>query len=135
MKRTISSSGDVQGLGELLNGASVDRSRFALDGGALCLELELTRACLELKTSVRRGFVTRTRVPWMKSRLTLEQVTAVVVLRVSDALPQEQPVLLCEPAAVGYRVIVTNHDGLQLHLTMTQLAGIFEDIGKPIDPP
>ena len=88
MERLISAFSDVKSLSELLDGASVDRSRWAPHDGALRLELELTRACRELKTSRRPGLFAKTRVPWVRSRLTLDHVTDVVVQRVSDAPPE-----------------------------------------------
>ena len=135
MERTISVLNDVKDLSELLEGASVDQARLAPSSGRLQLELDLTRACPELETVVRRGFSTRTKTPWVKSRLTLSQVKGASVQHLTDVSPTQSPLLSCEAIPGGYALVVTGHDGLRLSLTLEQLNGQFADVGKPVESP
>ena len=135
MEQAIALVSDVKNLSELLDGASVDQTRLVPIGGRLRLEIELTRACPELQTVVRRGFLTRTKTPWVKGCLTLNQVTDAAVRHVADASPGQAPLLTCEAIPGGYRLVVTAPDGLQLQLTLEQLNGQFADVGKPIESP
>ena len=135
MEQRISVVSDVKNLSELLNGASVDQARLVPSGGRLRLELELTRACPELATVVRRGLLTRTKTPWVKSRLVLDQIKDAAVQRLVDTPPDQTPLLSCEAIPGGYQLVVTAPDGLHLQLTLEQLDGQFADVGKPIESP
>ncbi len=134
MERTISVVTDVKDLSELLNGASVDAARLSPSGGRLRLELELTRACPELPPVRRGGFLSRPKVPWVKSRLILDGIADVSVRRL-DQTPQPVPLLSCEAVVGGYTLAVTLYDGLQLSLTLDQLSGTFADVGPPLVSP
>ena len=134
MERTLSVLSDVKNLGEFIDGASLERARLLPGVGQMSLELELTRACPELATVVRRGFVARTKTPWVKSRLTLRRITGVAVQRTADAAAS-QPLLACEAVPGGYRAVVTAHDGLELTVTLEQLDGQFTDVGTPVESP
>ena len=135
MERAISVLSDVKDLSELLEGASVDQARLTPSGGRLKLEMELTRACPELQTVMRRGVITRTKTPWVKSCLTLSQIKDASVRRLTDAPPGETPLLSCEAIPGGYTLVVMSHDGLRVSLTLEQLNGQFADVGNPIESP
>ena len=135
MEQVITFVTDVKNLGELLDGASVDQARVVPSGGRLRLELELTRACPELATVVKRGLLARTKTPWVKSRLVLNQIKDVAVQRLVDAPPDQVPLLSCEAIPGGYQVVVTAPDGLRLQLILEQLDGQFTDVGQPIASP
>ena len=135
MERTIAVMSDVKDLSELLEGASIDGARLVPQAGRLRLEMELTRACPELQTVVRKGFMTRTKTPWTKSRLTLEAIKDVAIRRAADAPPNQVPLLLCDAVPGGYSLTVNSHDGLRLQLMLEQLSGQFADTGSPIEAP
>ena len=135
MEQAISVVSDVKNLGELLDGASVDQARLIPRGGRLRLEMELTRACPELQTAVRRSFLTRTKTPWVKSRLALDQIKEAAVQRLVDAPPDQVPLLSCEAIPGGYQLVVTAPDGLRLQLSLEQLDGQFTDVGQPMGSP
>jgi hypothetical protein len=134
MERTVSVLSDVKNLGEFIEGASLERARLLPGAGQMSLELELTRACPELATVVRRGFMARAKMPWVKSRLTLRRITGVAVQRAADAAVTPKPLLACEAVPGGYRAVVTSPDGLELAVTLEQLDGQFLDVGQPIEP-
>ena len=144
MERAIRVLGDIKDLSELLQGASLDQARLlpatasAAGGpgpsnGRLRLELELTRACPELQAPGGRGWGFRPRVPWVKSRLVLQQVSGASVQRLDDGSPAQVSLLACDAVSGGYTLSVTSHDGLQLVLTLEQLDGEFKDIGQPAE--
>ena len=135
MEQLITVVSDVKNLSELLEGSSIDEARLTPSGGRLRLDLELTRACLELQPVARRGFMTRTKTPWVKSRLTMSPILDASVRRLADSPTVHTPLLSCEAIPGGYRLVVTAPDGLQLHLTLEQLDGHFADVGKPIESP
>ena len=135
MKRTIAVVNDMKDLSELLNGARVEQASLVPSGGRLRLEMELTRACPELQTAVRRGLLTRTKTPWVKSRLTLNQIKDASVQRLTETPPGETPLLSCEAIPGGYTLVVTSPDGLRLSLALEQLIGQFADVGSPIESP
>ena len=132
MERTLTVLTDVKDLGELLGGANIDLARLVPSGRRLRLELELTRACPELQTVVRRAFVTRTKTPWVKSRLTFDHVQDAAVQRLAEAPAGQAPVLSCEAIPGGYTLTVTSPDGLRLVLTLAQLSGQFADVSQPL---
>jgi hypothetical protein len=135
MEREIHVLSDVKDLSELIDGASVDQARLIPSGRRLSLEMSLTRACPELQTVVRRGLLTRTKTPWVKSRLTLNQITEASVQRLIDTPAESASLLSCEAIQGGYTLVVTSPDGLRLSLTLEQLDGRFMDVGAPIDSP
>ena len=135
MQRAIAVVTDVKDLSELLHGASVEQARMVSSGGRLRVEVELTRAMMEQQRVVRHGLFKRTQTPWIKGRLTLEGIQDVEVQRVSDQPPDQTPLLTCEAIPGGYQFVVTAPDGLRLQLTLAQLSGQFEDIGRPIESP
>lgn len=135
MEQTIAVVSDVKNVSELLEGASVDGARLVPAGGRLRLEMDLTRACPELQTVVRKGFMTRTKTPWTKSRLTLEAIKDVAIQRAADVPSTQAPLLSCDAVPGGYSLTVTAHDGLRLQLTLEQLTGRFMDVGQPVEAP
>ncbi|MBI3010993.1 MAG: hypothetical protein HYY58_00670 [Candidatus Omnitrophica bacterium] len=135
MEKAIAVLTDVKDLSEVLDGASVDRVCLIPSGGRLRLEMELTRACPELNTVVRRGFLTKTKTPWVKGRLSLGQIKDASVERMAETPADQPPLLLCETVPGGYTLVVTSPDGLRLSLTLEQLEGQFADIGRPVDSP
>ena len=135
MEQTIAVVSDVKNLSELLEGASVDGARLVPSSGRLRLEMDLTRACPELQTVVRKGFMSRTKTPWTKSRLTLDAIKDVAIQRAADAPPDQTPLLSCDAVPGGYSLTVNSHDGLRLQLTLEQLSGRFADTGSPIEAP
>ena len=135
MERAIGVVSDVKDLGEFLNGASVDQARFVSSGARLRLEMEVTRAMLEHQQVVRQGLFRRVKTPWIKGRLTLNQIQDVVVQRLSDQPPDPTPLFTCDAIPGGYQLVVTTPDGLRLQLTLEQLSGHFEDLGSPIESP
>lgn len=135
MERTLSVLSDVKSLSEFLEGASLERAHLLPGMGHMSLELELTRACPELATVVRRGFIARTKTPWVKSRLTLRRITDVAVQRIADATTAPKPLLACESVPGGYRAVVTSPDGLELTVALEQLDGQFVDVGTPVESP
>ncbi len=132
MERTIAVLSDVKDLSELLNGASIDHARLVPSGGRLRLEMELTRACSELQPAIHRGFMGRTKTPFVKSRLSLGQIKDAAVQRLTDAPPAQASLLSCEAVSGGYTLVVTSPDGLRLSLNLEQLNGQFADLGQPI---
>ena len=75
------------------------------------------------------------KTPWTKCELTLKGITTVAVKRVTDAPPDQTPLLSCDAVKGGYRLIVQGPDGLQFVLGLEQLDGTFADIGSPIEAP
>ena len=134
MERAIKFLTDVKDLAELLSGARVEQATVTPRGGMTELSMELTRAMLE-RTPEKRGPFQRLRVPWTKSRLTLQQITGVEVRQVTDQPPEELPVVSAEAAKGGYQVTVKTPEGLQMVLTAAQLDGLFTDVGAPIESP
>ena len=132
MERTLKVLTDVKDLGELLDGANIDQARLVPSGGRLRLELELTRACPELQTVVRRAFGTRTKMPWVKSHLVFDHVQNAAIQRLTDTPPGQTSVLSCEAIPGGYTLTVTSPDDLRLVLTLPQLVGQFADVGQPL---
>lgn len=135
MERAITVLSDVTTLSELLNGARVDQARLIPLGGRLRLELDVTRACPELQTMERRGLVTRRRIPWVMSRLRLDQIKDAAVQRLDGLPPGQNPLLSCEAIPGGYRFVVTTADGLQLQMVLEALDGQFTDTGTPTHTP
>jgi len=135
MERTIGVLTDVKDLSEWLDGSRVDQARLVPSSGRLRLELELTRACPELSTTARRGFLTRTKTPWVRCHLAFNQVTEASVQHLTEPRPGETSLLSCEAVAGGYQLVVTAPDGLQLVLKLEQLDGHFVDTGTPIASP
>lgn len=132
MERAIAVLNDIKDLSEMLDGARIDQARVTSSGGHLRFELELTRAMVEEAPAAHRGFFTRAKTPWVKSRLSLDQVQDVAVQPLSDRSPQQVPLLNCEAIPGGYRLVVTAPDGLQLSLTLGQLTGRFQDVSGPL---
>ena len=135
MERAITVLGDIKDLSELLQGASLDQVRLLPGNGRMRLELELTRACPELQPAGGRKWGFRAKVPWVKSRLVLQQVSDASVRRLDDGSPAQVSLLACDAVLGGYTLAVTSHDGLQLVLTLEQLDGEFRDVGKPVESP
>ena len=135
MEQAIAVLSDLKNVSELLEGASIEQARLVPSIGRLQLELEVTRACPELKTTVRRGLMRKTTIPWVKSRLTVGQITGVSIQRAAEAPAGQTPVLACEAVPGGYTLTVTSPDGLQLTLALDQLQGQFADLGRPIGSP
>ena len=135
MERSIAVVNDVKDLSELLDGASIDQARVMPAPGGLRLELDLTRACAELPPAKPRGFLARANRPWVRCRLTLNQVTDAAVQRLADAVPTQTPLLVCDAVPGGYQLTVTSPDGLRLSLDLEQLSGQFVDIGTPVEHP
>ena len=135
MERTIAVVSDVKTLGELLNGAGVEQTRLVPSGGTLYLDMELIRACPELKTEVRRGLMTKTNIPWVKSRLRLNRIQDATVQRLTDGAPDQSPLLVCDAVPGGYTLVVTSPDGLRLSLKLETLDGQFADVGQPTHAP
>ena len=135
MRQAITVVSDVTHVNELLDGSSVNQVHLMPSGGRLRLDLELTRACRELQTVVRRGFMTKAKTPWIKCRLSLGSITEATVERVADTGVASAPLLSCEAVPGGYTLVVINHDGLQLSLRLEQLDGHFVDVGNPIQSP
>lgn len=132
MERAIAVLTDVKDLSELLHGAGVDQARLVPSSGGLRLELGVTRAMPEQATVVRRGFLSRTKTPWTKSRLVLERIREASVQRVAEIPSPDVPLLACEAIPGGYSLVLTAPDGLQLALTLEQLQGHFSDVGSPM---
>ena len=135
MQRTITVVSDVKDLAELLSGASVEQARLVPSAGRLQLVVDLTRAMLERQHVVRRGLIKRLNTPWTKCQLTLHEVTAVTVKRVTDTAPDQTPLLSCEAVKGGYQLTVQAPDGLQFVLGLERLTGTFSDVGNPIETP
>ena len=135
MDRTIRVISDVKDLSELLDGASVDHARLVPSGARLRLEVELTRACAELQTVARRGWFTKTKTPWVKSRLSFAHIKDASIQRVEETPVQQVPLLSCEAIAGGYTLVMTSPDGLRLTVVLEQLDGQFADFGQPITSP
>ena len=135
MERAIAVVNDVTDLSELLDGARVDRARLVPEGGRLRLELELTRACRELQTVVRRGLLKRSTTPWAKSRVVLDRVSEAMVQRLVEMPPEPIPLLTCEAVAGGYQLTVTTSDGLRVDVTLAALSGRFMDTAAPVEFP
>lgn len=135
MERSITVVTDVKDLSELLHGASVDQARLVPAAGRLQLVVECTRAMIERQQAVRRGLFKRLKTPWTKCRLTFNGITDVTVTRLSDAAPNQMPLLSCEAVKGGYQVTVQAPDGLQYVLNLEQLDGTFSDVGSPIERP
>jgi len=135
MERAVAVLTDVKDLAELLNGSSVDQARIGTSGGRLTLDMELTRAMPEQQRVVRYGLFKRIKTPWVKSRLTLNQITEVAIQRLADQPPNPVPLFSCEAVPGGYELIVTAPDGLRLQCKLEQLSGTFIDVGSPIDSP
>jgi len=135
MERAITVLSDVNALSELLDGARVDRARLVPSAGKLRLELEVTRACPELQTVERRGLMRRRRIPWVTSRLRLDQVKDAAVQRLDGLPPGQTPLLSCEAIPGGYRFVVTTADGLRLQAVLETLSGQFADTGAPSASP
>ena len=135
MERAITVLSDIKDLSELLDGARIDQVRLVPDGGRLRVEMELTRACPELKTTVRVGLRRRVKVPWVKSRLSLAHIKDASVQRLEDGPADQTPLLSCEAVSGGYACDVTGLDGLQLSLSLEQLSGEFADTSSPADAP
>jgi hypothetical protein len=131
MEQSINVVSDLKNLSELLGGSTVDQARLVPSGGRLRLELDLTRACRELVTTERRGFLKRPKTPWMKSRLTLEPIAEAMVQRVTESSPSPEPLIACEAVPGGYQLVVTSPDGLRLSMRLEQLSGRFVDLGEP----
>ncbi len=132
MERAIQVLGGIKDLSELLQGASLDQAKLVPGGARLRLELELTRACPELQVAGRGSFGFQRRVPWVKSRLVLNQIRDAAIQRLDDGSPAQVSLLACDAVLGGYTLSVTSHDGLKLVLTLDQLDGKFVDVGKPI---
>ena len=135
MEQIIAVVSDVKNISELLEGASVDAARLVPSGGRLRLEMDLTRACPELQTRVRRGFVTRTKTPWTKSRLVLEEVAEASMTHADDRPAEQIPLLSCDAVPGGYTLTVHSPDGLRLQLRLEQLTGRFVDTASPGEAP
>ena len=135
MERAIAVVNDVTDLSALLDGARIDQARVVPEGGRLRLEVELTRACRELQTVVRRGLLMRTQTPWAKSRVVLDRVSEAVVQRLPDAPSDQVPLFACEAIPGGYRLTVTAPDGLRLQATLGALSGRFADTTAPMASP
>ena len=135
MERSIAVVTDVKDLSDLLSGARVDQAQLVPSAGRLQLVVDLTRAMLEQQHVVRRGLIKRLKTPWTKCQLTLNEVTAVTVKRVTDTAPDQTPLLSCDAVKGGYQVTVQAPDGLQFVLGLERLAGTFSDVGSPIDSP
>ncbi len=135
MEHTIAVVSDVKNLSELLGGASVDAARLMPSSGGLRLEMDLTRACSELQPAVRRGFMTRTKTPWTKSRLVLEAIADATIAHAEDRPAEQTPLLSCEAVPGGYMLTVHSPDGLRLRLRLEQLTGRFADTALPNEAP
>ena len=133
MERAINVLSDIKDLSELLEGASADQIRLFPSGRGLKLDLELTRACLEaLPAGQASGF--RRKVPWVKSRLVLNQIRDAAFERLEDGSAHVS-LLACDSIGGGYTLSVASHDGLRLVMNLDALQGEFQDIGKPVASP
>ncbi len=135
MERRMSVLSDIKDVSELLNGARVDQMRLTPNGSRMRCEIELTRACPELRRVERKGWFTRATTPSVTSRLELHGVTNVVVQHLRETPPGQVPLLSCEAVEGGYACTVTAPDGLQYVLQLEQLDGQFADIGTPVEEP
>ena len=135
MERAITLVTDVKDLSDLLDGAGVDEARLVSVGGRMQLGLHLTRAMIERQQVVRAGFLKKMKTPWTKCDLTLKGITTIAIKRVTDAPPDQTPLLSCDAVKGGYQLIVQGPDGLQFVLGLEQLDGTFVDIGSPIEAP
>lgn len=135
MERAISVVTDVHDLSELLSGARIEQAQVAPHDGQLELVVDLTRAMLEHKTTVRQGLIRRVKVPWTKCRLRLQAIASASIKRLAELPADHTPILVCEPVKGGYQLTVQAHDGLQFVLGLEQLRGTFSDVGSPIDAP
>ena len=125
MERAIAVMTDLKDVSEWLTGAFIEQARIVPSGGCLRLELELTRPCPEWPSMGRQG---RRRVPHVKSRLSLGQITDMTVQRVTDA---QGPMLSCDAIPGGYAMTITGPDGTRWSLVLEQLNGQFADYGQP----
>jgi len=115
MEQTIAVISDVKNLSERLAGATLGTAQLLFSGGRLHMELDLLRPAPQAVRGRGAGLS-------VKSRLTLERITAASVQHVST-VPTEQPLLSCEAVPGGYQVVVATPDGLRLELTVEQLSG------------
>lgn len=129
MERTVTVLSDIKDLNELLQGARVDRFRILPSGGRLRLDLELTRVCLESAVASPGGFFRR-KVPWVKSRLVLDQIRDAAFERAESA-SADVSLLACDSISGGYALSVTSQEGMRIMMNCDGLSGLFEDIGKP----
>lgn len=135
MERNISQLTDLESLSEFLNGASIEQTRFVPHDKALQCHIELIRACPEMKSQKRSGFLTRSKVPWVKSRLTLNGIQEISVERVEQLSIEAEPLIVCTENSENIRLVVNNPDGLRLNLTLPSVNGKFEDIGELVENP
>lgn len=136
MQRHLSVLTDVKDVSELLEGARVEQAQLIPQPGKrLQLIVELTRAMLEQQRVVKQGFFRRMKTPFIKSRLTVNGVTAATVRRLEEVPPNGVPLLVGESVPGGYQLTIQAPDGLQLALGVEQLDGLFEDVGPPLETP
>lgn len=135
MERTITVLTDVNDVGELLNGASVEHAEVKPGEGGLQLVARLMRAMPERHTVIKRGLLRRVKTPWTACELTLSRVQAVTVKRLADLAPDQRPIIDCEAVPGGYQFAIQAPDGLQLTVSLDRLEGSFADVGSPIESP
>lgn len=135
MQRDIKVLTDVKDLSELLNGANVEHAEVKPGGNGMQLMARLLRAMPERQTVVKHGLFRRLKTPWSRCELAFSHITSVGVKRLTDAAPDQTPLMACEAVPGGYELTLQAPDGLQLMMRLDQLEGSFADVGSPIESP